>query len=138
MPNMFGGDQLSEDYAPHLYENGKFVGDSKKLSKQTKKRNKRIKDAGLENFDTSKDYRLDEERYISIDDHLIASLEDGFVKVCYELYDPQQIKLASTFADELEKHGAMYSEEPPRKAVVKKMEKRVKDLGALVRELKEE
>lgn len=36
MPNMFGGDQLDEDYAPHLWKNGRYVGlsDEEKKSRQ--------------------------------------------------------------------------------------------------------
>lgn len=30
MPSAIGGDQLDEDYAPHLWKNGKFVGSQEK------------------------------------------------------------------------------------------------------------
>ena len=158
---MFGGDQYDEDYAPHLYYKGKFVGEkkAKKLEERDKTREKtRIRSQltrlgiGEEfNFEID-DFSRDEGGYRIRDDIIkrekfeLAKIHKHYIEVNYKIgLDPheptilRQVELARKLVTELNNYGCnQLIELPQRNVVIPKLEEMVKYSKKLIKTFKSE
>ncbi len=156
MPGCHGGDQLDEEYAPHLYYNGKRVGEkeAKKLRKRDEKLKKdRIKSLldklGLQDFDYEEEgYTITDENPYNINKEgfKLGIIHEGYIKVKYKIgLSPhkstilRQIELAGELATQLREYGCnQLIESPPRNVVMPKLEEIIKYSRQIVEKFKSE
>ena len=155
MPNMFGGDQCDEDYAPHLYYGGKMVGEEKAerlRARDEKKKKDRIRTLldrlGLNRFDYEANGYAIGDQELGLDQTadqdpwnitkegftLGIIVGAGYIKISYKIglnhHEPtvlRQVELAGELATELRNHGCnQLIELPPRTVVIPKLEEIIK------------
>jgi hypothetical protein len=155
MPNMFGGDQQDEDYAPHFYYKGKYVGEKRAnalRARDEKKRKDKIRTLldrlGLSDFDyEARGYAVTDEDPWNINKEGFALgiiHEEGYIKIKYEiglsLHEPtilRQVELAGELAIELRNHKCnQLIELPPRNVVIPKLEEIIRYSRNVVRKFK--
>jgi len=157
MPNAIGGDQYDEEYAPHLYYKGKFVGEKKadQLKARDEKNRKdeirgMLDKVGLRDFNyEARGYTITDQDPWSIDKEgvVLGSLHGkGYVNIIYQIGlspdEPtilRQVDLAGELAAELRKQGCdQLIELPPRNVVIAKLEEIILYSRKLVKKLKRE
>ena len=154
MPGCHGGDQSDEEYAPHLWYKGKFVGEEK--AKELRDRDEKLRKdkirlllnkLELQDFDYEKDgYVITDQDPWNIKKEgfkLGIIHEEGYVKIIYEIRCPleptvlRQVELAGELATELRNYGCnQLIELPPRNVVVPQLEEIIKYSIEVIRKFK--
>ncbi|MEK6938246.1 MAG: hypothetical protein AABX04_04340 [Nanoarchaeota archaeon] len=138
-----GGDQLSEEYAPHLYYKGKFVGeeeakrlkerDEQMQQRENKERLKALKkEAGAENYNFS-GYEIDPlSKEVRKNSFLLGRLQSGYIELTYLPYGSTPVKsladmynqwaYAKELAEDLQQSAVEIIEIPPRAVLKEKLE----------------
>jgi hypothetical protein len=145
MPNMCGGNQFDEDYAPHLYYKGKFVGEEKAKQLEAKdeerkeeRRRAMLMEMGLDDFDfEANNYITTNESDLKIKKEgfkLGIISREGYIEITYQIgLNPhespvlKQVELAGELARKLRDNGCkQLIELPPRKRVIQRLEEMAK------------